>query len=363
MKEEWQQNALVGYQENAKHLFGYPESTLQEYVRDLTQFQAWLSGDGHSTGGRVGTNTDVINADEASESLRETVSIANRSGSSRANPSGGSGSESFIEQSRAASAHLLGCSREQIEEYIVSLSNRGLRATTINRKICSLNSFYVWAVHHRLVDVSPLVGVRKLKVPRRIPKFLTFEDIERLLSFTGSLRRTSTIRGKQVRAMISILYYPGLRREELVNMRFEHIEKVSDTEIYLHVFGKGDKQRLLPFPAPAFEAYENYVRFRPECVCPQAFISLKTLQPMSKFDVNNVCDQLSRKVKLSKKLTPHLLRHTFATHLHLKGQPIEHINALLGHESLNTTKIYVHIDAGRLRRSVEELYRPAPTEG
>ncbi len=87
-------------------------------------------------------------------------------------------------------------------------------------------------------------------------------------------------------------------------------------------------------------------------------MSLKTLRPMSKFDVNNVCDQLSRKIKLSKKLTPHLLRHTFATHLHLKGQPIEHINALLGHESLDTTKIYVHIDAGKLRSSVEELSKP-----
>ncbi len=76
---------------------------------------------------------------------------------------------------------------------------------------------------------------------------------------------------------------------------------------------------------------------------------------MSKYNVNNVCDQLSKRVQLSKKLTPHLLRHTFATHLHLRGQPIEHINALLGHESLDTTKIYVHIDSGKLRESVQEL--------
>ena len=176
------------------------------------------------------------------------------------------------------------------------------------------------------MEQSPLAGIRKLKVPRRIPKFLTFEDIHRLLTYTGSLRRTATVRGKQVHAMISILYYLGVRRAELVDIRFEHIEKVTDSEIYLHIFGKGDKQRLVPFPAPAFEAYEKYVRYRPESPFPHVFISLHTLHPMSKYDVNNVCAQLSKRVQLSKKLTPHLLRHTFATHLHLKGQPIEHIN-------------------------------------
>ena len=146
--------------------------------------------------------------------------------------------------------------------------------------------------------------------------------------------------------------------DELVRMRFEHIEKIRVGEIYLQVFGKGDKQRLVPFPAPAFKAYEGYLRYRPECGYQEIFISVHTRRPLSKWDVNNVCDQLARRVELSKKLTPHLLRHTYATHLHLKGQPIEHINALLGHESLNTTKIYVHIDAGKLRRSVEELWSP-----
>jgi site-specific recombinase XerD len=212
-------------------------------------------------------------------------------------------------------------------------------------------------VHHRLAERSPAAGIRKLKTPRRLPKFLTFDDVHTLLGYTGSLRRMATVRGKQVHAMISILYYLGLRRRELVGLRFEHIEKVAEGEIFLHVFGKGDKQRLVPFPEPAFAAYQNYVRFRPESAAPQVFVSLHTGRPLSLYDVNNVCRQLSRRVKLSKPLTPHLLRHSFATHLHLRGQPIEHINALLGHESLNTTKIYVHIDAGRLRSSVEELCR------
>jgi site-specific recombinase XerD len=301
MKDEWLADPLGGYEENARHLFGYPESTLTEYLRDLNQFREWVC---HSTG------------------------------------SSSTGSESSPTDPTKLRLIWLTCSREDVERYLVHLSNRGLRATTINRKIASLNSFYVWAVHHRLVEHSPLSGIRKLKVPRRIPKFLTFEDIHKLLTYTGSLRRSATVRGKQVHAMVSILYYLGVRRAELVEIRFEHIEKVTDSEIYLHIFGKGDKQRLVPFPAPAFQAYENYIRYRPESSFPHEFISLHTRHPMSKYNVNNVCDQLSRKVQLSKKLTPHLLRHTFATHLHLKGQPIEHINALLGHESLDTTKIY-----------------------
>ncbi len=75
------------------------------------------------------------------------------------------------------------------------------------------------------MPASPLVGVRKLKIARRIPKFLTFDDIEKLLAYTGSIKQTSTIRGKQIHAMISILYYLGIRREELVNITYDHIER------------------------------------------------------------------------------------------------------------------------------------------
>jgi site-specific recombinase XerD len=318
VKEEWKENPIAGYRENAKHLFGYPGSTLSEYLRDLGHFRDWL-----------------------------VEKSKGRKGQALAPP------EAVL---------LLGCTRDLVEDYIVTLSSRGLRAVTINRKIASLNSFYVWAVHCGVAPISPLNGIRKLKVPRRIPKFLTFEDIQKLLAYTGSIRRTSTVRGKQVHAMISILYYLGLRRDELVSIRYEHIEKIAEGEIYLHVFGKGDKQRMVPFAPPAFEAYKKYNQFRPECSSPFVFVSLRTLTPLSKYDVNEVCDQLNKRVELSKKLTPHVLRHTFATHLHLKGQPIEHINALLGHESLNTTKIYVHIDSGKLRDSVGELCKPFKTK-
>jgi|GEM_PF-3511926 len=319
MKEQWLQDPLAGYEENARHLFSYPDSTMHEYGLDLRRFVAWL---------RERTGDAEAGAKTAEAGGKAAESVA-----------------------------LLSCTREKVEDYIACLSSEGLRATTINRKIYSLNSFYVWAVHHQLMPASPLVGVRKLKIARRIPKFLTFEDIEKLLTYTGSIKQTSTIRGKQIHAMMSILYYLGIRREELVNMEYSHIEKISDSEIYLHVFGKGDKQRLIPFPPPAFEAYQAYNRFRPECATPKIFINLKTRQPMSKFAVNSVCDRLHKRLKMSKKLSPHVMRHSFATHLHLKGQPIEHINALLGHSSMNTTLIYVSIDAGKLRGSVEHLYK------
>ncbi|MFB3904933.1 MAG: tyrosine-type recombinase/integrase [Acidobacteriota bacterium] len=199
MKDEWLQNPLAGYEDNARHLFSYPDSTVREYVQDIRRFLAWLG------------ERQVPGAEDGKSIVLLTVT------------------------------------RDHIEDYVACLSSEGLRATTINRKIFSLNSFFAWAIHQRLVEHSPLVGVRKLKVARRIPKFLTFEDVERLLGYTGSLRQTSTIRGKQIHAMISILYYLGLRREELVNIQYEHIEKISETEIYLHVFGKGDKQRMALF--------------------------------------------------------------------------------------------------------------------
>ena len=260
----------------------------------------------------------------------------------------------------AESVALLSCTREKVEDYIACLSSEGLRATTINRKIYSLNSFYVWAVHHQLMPASPLVGVRKLKIPRRIPKFLTFEDIEKLLTYTGIVQAdVDDPREADSRDDLD----PLLPRDPARGAGQHHIRPHREGERRPRSTSmssaKGDKQRMIPFPPPAFEAYQAYNRFRPECATPKIFINLKTRQPMSKFAVNSVCDHLHKRLKLSKKLTPHVLRHTFATHLHLKGQPIEHINALLGHESMNTTMIYCPYDAGKLRQSVEQLYKQA----
>ncbi len=121
MKEQWLQDPLAGYEENARHLFSYPDSTMHEYGLDLRRFLGWLK------------ERQVQGAEDGKTAV------------------------------------LLSCTRERIEDYIACLSSEGLRATTINRKIYSLNSFYVWAVHHQLLPASPLVGVRKLKIPRRIP--------------------------------------------------------------------------------------------------------------------------------------------------------------------------------------------------
>jgi site-specific recombinase XerD len=131
-------NPLEAYRQNATHLFGYPDSTLSEYLRDLENYELWAAQRSESGNGR---------------SPREV---------------------------------LLGSQREEIEAFLVALSQRGLKATSINRKIYSLSSFYIWAVHNRLLDGSPLAGICRLKIPRRIPKFLTFEEIQRLLAYTGS---------------------------------------------------------------------------------------------------------------------------------------------------------------------------------
>jgi site-specific recombinase XerD len=209
VKEEWKQDPVAGYRENARHLFGYPDSTLSEYVRDVEHFQEWSAERTAGKNGHVGKDAEAA---------------ANRQAAKNSD-AGKNGQAAKSEQAGKALAAvlLLGCTRDRIEDWIVALSNRGLRAVSINRKIASLNSFFVWAVHQGLMPLSPLMGIRKLKIPRRIPKFLTFEDIQRLLTCTGSLRRTSTIRGKQVHAIISILYYLGLRRAELVSIRYEHI--------------------------------------------------------------------------------------------------------------------------------------------
>ena len=145
MKEQWLQDPLAGYEDNARHLFSYPDSTMHEYGLDLRRFVAWL---------------------------RE------RSGEAEA------GAKTAEAGGKAAeSVALLSCTREKVEDFIACLSSEGLRATTINRKIYSLNSFYVWAVHHQLMPASPLVGVRKLKIPRRtsqVPNFRRYREAAHL---------------------------------------------------------------------------------------------------------------------------------------------------------------------------------------
>ena len=282
------QDPVVSYMKHAKHLLGYSDSTLREYARDLAHFRGWLDDIG------------------------------------------------------SAQQQLLACTREQIEQYRDSLLSRSLKPTTVNRKLYALNSFYVWAVHQGLVDASAVSGVGKLDTPCQISRFLTFEDMQHLLAFTASAGQTSDLRGKQIHAMISLLYYLGLRREEVVNICFDHIEKASEDQIFLRV--PGTHERIVPFPEPAFTAYRNYVIFRPECPSRRVFISLRARLALSKFDLNKVCAQLAKKVTLSQKLTPQLLRQTFAMHLHLQGQPTEDIQVLLGHRSLRTTKRYIRKD-------------------
>jgi site-specific recombinase XerD len=162
--------------------------------------------------------------------------------------------------------------------------------------------------------------------------------------------------------MMAILYYLGLRREELVSIRYEHIEKVAKGEIYLHVFGKGDKQRLVPFPAPAFEACQRYNLFRPECPSSFVFISLKTRIPLSKYDVNAVCRRIHKRLQLSKKLTPHLLRYFRATQWVMHGIDLRTVQELLGHSDIHTTMRYAHFAPAHATKSIIEAQRAEAAE-
>lgn len=230
--------------------------------------------------------------------------------------------------------------RTQINTYVRNLHEKEFSATSVTRKIASLRGFFKWVCANELSPVNPTLTLEQPKVPQRLPKVITMQEINEILNQDLS---------KIQRVMLELLYGCGLRVSELVNL------KINDYDLkgrFLECTGKGSKDRIVPMGNKACEAVKDYLPERDFLV--QKF-NLKTKQLLINEKGKNVTRQEvytfihEQGKKIHKAISPHTLRHSFATHLLENGADLRVVQELLGHSDVSTTQLYTHISKKRLK--------------
>lgn len=230
--------------------------------------------------------------------------------------------------------------RNSINTFIRKLKEKKLAPTSIIRKIASLRGFFKWTFSMNILDKNPASTLEQPKVPLRLPKVITLRDIETLLH--------SDLDEMQL-VIIELLYSCGLRVSELANLKINEIDLNSK---YVRCFGKGSKERIIPIGTKAVKAITEYLPIREFIIKKYSINSKKFL--INKFgrfinrqDIYNLIHKIGKKI--NKNISPHTLRHSFATHLLENGADLRVVQELLGHSDVSTTQLYTHISKKRLK--------------
>ena len=228
-------------------------------------------------------------------------------------------------------------------------------ATTANRRLTVFKRYFRWALRERLIDADPTLRLLAARQPMRVPKTLSEAQVEALLNAPD----TSTPLGIRDRTMLELMYASGLRVSELVTLRTFH---VGHQDHVLRVTGKGNKERLVPFGQVAGEWLRRYLKdARPEILGAHASEDLfvtargtKAGEAMSRVMFWNLVKRYALQAGITSPLSPHTLRHAFATHLLNHGADLRAVQMLLGHADISTTTIYTHVARERLKTVVAQ---------
>ena len=245
--------------------------------------------------------------------------------------------------------------RRDLERFVDGLMNEGLSPRSVARTIAAVRGFYRFAVLSQHLTGNPADDLKSPRAWPALPKFLGVEEIERLIQQPD----VSTLRGLRDRALIEALYATGLRVSELIRLRASDLNLDAG---YLSTTGKGNKQRIVPIGEQATEWLVKYIRDgRPGLLgkrtSPWLFVNAKRGGRLSRVGFWKILKEYGRKAGLPRALSPHVLRHSFATHLLEHGADLRSIQMMLGHADLSTTQIYTHVLEARLR-AVYDRFHP-----
>jgi len=250
----------------------------------------------------------------------------------------------FLKKKKADSLEI---DRKVLRDYLTSLTKQGIVKASIARKLSAIRSFYRYLVREKIISASPIEMVSSPKLDKRLPSFLTLEEVERLLNAPD----LSTPQGQRDRALLELLYASGLRVSELVNLNLNQID-LDTNEI--RVWGKGSKERMVLMGEPAAEALRNYLKQgRPKLLAEKRINALflnRYGQRLPERRVQKMLEDYAKKAGIGKRVHPHILRHTFATHLLDGGADLRVVQELLGHARLSSTQIYTHVTKGQARK-------------
>jgi integrase/recombinase XerD len=240
---------------------------------------------------------------------------------------------------------------EDLAHYVESLYRAGLSARSIARHITTLRNFYSFLTREGEIDRDPTEFLALPRQASTLPKYLNREEIDRILAAPAANKPV----GLRDRAMLELLYATGLRVTELCRLELSAIERNSGV---LRVIGKGNKQRLVPFGEPAGEAIDRYrADGRPALLKGRAskflFVTARA-SAMTRQSFWKLLRGYGRAAGIFRDLTPHVLRHSFATHLVEGGADLRSVQIMLGHADISTTQIYTHVARRRLREVVDQ---------
>jgi len=307
----------------------FSEHTAKCYGADLSQFSEFL-----------------INASDGSLPVDEPVSLARHHA--------GAAMAVATHAALKVDQLLLSTQTDTVRAYLAFLNERQYSKATIARKLATLRSFYKFLVKRAHVSSNPVVAVRTPKQEKKLPRFLEYEDVKRLLDTPP----VDNWLGARDRAILETLYSTGMRVSELVALNMDDIDFLGEV---VHIRGKGKKERIAPIGSSALQVIQHYMEFRNKRAQSNSNFDSKVLfvnkhgRRLSTRSVRRKMDKYLKIAGLDPAISPHTLRHSFATHMLNNGADLRSVQELLGHQSLSTTQIYTHLTTAKLK----EVYRNA----
>jgi integrase/recombinase XerC len=243
---------------------------------------------------------------------------------------------------------------QDVQRFLGFLRTREYSKSTTARKLATLRSFFKFCLKRGYVKSNPLSTIRTPKQDKRLPKYLDEHDVRKLLETPDA----STMLGCRDRAMLETMYSTGVRVSELVDLNLTDIDFVSEA---LHVRGKGKKERVTPIAPTALAWIKRYMELRradprSQTFNAEAVFVNKHGQRLSTRSVRRKLDKYLALCGLDPAVSPHTLRHSFATHMLNRGADLRAVQELLGHQSLSTTQIYTHVTAARMKQAYDQAH-------
>ena len=310
----------------------FSEHTAKCYGADLSQFAAFLSG--RSEGGE-------------SESCDSSF--------------GGGGAAVAVQSQVQVDRLLTTADVNSIRAYMSLLNEKQYSKSTIARKLATLRSFYKFLVKRNKIVSSPVVAIRTPKQEKKLPHFLEYEQVKRLLE-TPPLDNWLGVRD---RAMMESLYSTGMRVSELVSLNMDDMDFLGEV---VHIRGKGKKERIAPISSSTLQMIQRYIEFKNKRAQSNSNFDSKVLfvnkhgRRMSTRSVRRKMDKYLKIAGLDPSISPHTLRHSFATHRLNNGADLRSVQELLGHQSLSTTQIYTHLTTRKLKEVYQDSHPREQTE-
>lgn len=243
--------------------------------------------------------------------------------------------------------------RATILEYLNTLQSKGRAVSTISRNLAAIKSFYQYLVREKYIDKDPAANVESPKLEKKLPKILTISEVEELLKQPN----VSTPNGIRDKAMLELLYATGIRVSELISLN------ISDVNLdmgYVKCFGKGSKERIVPLGSIAAKCVQEYLnKGRPKLVRtydePALFVNHHGNR-LTRQGFWKIIKKYAQEANINKPITPHTLRHSFATHLLENGADLRSVQEMLGHADISTTQIYTQITKSHLKEVYDKTH-------